>query len=440
MLKTALPLIAIVVLAFSQVSWGDTTEDSLRAAQLEMRDRIDGISENMGVMTTDIALLKRLKVSGYVQGRFEYSDTSKSGVAGGWDATKNLNANNFYIRRGRIKFTFEPDASSKYVIYFDASKNTISMKEAYLELTKLHRENTFKLTAGQFNYPFGYEIEYSSSKRDFPERSLAENKLFKGERDRGVNLSWVAPRLLQANLAVVQGYGIENNTFTWFDPTKQKDIIARLKAGLGKVDLGVSTYWGETYTPGSAPVAAVPASTKWLDANGNGAIDAGEVTTTPAVAAKAAGAAVNTDKIRYGLDAQAYFDFLPVGGTALRGEFYYGEDYQKAASDMVGTSKGWYLWLSQSLGTKFGAALRYDFFDPNVHNDYSESDPAKRAILVNDATGTTSLALHYYWDSYVKITAAYDIFSTLKDGSMFSKYDGDLKDNRFTLQLQFSID
>ena len=440
MLRMAFPLIAAFIVVFSQVSWGDTVEDSLRAAQAEMKDQVDGINENMAIMSTEIALLKRLKVSGYLQARYEYNDTSKSGVAGGYDATKNLNANNYYIRRGRIKFTFEPNVSSKYVIYFDASKNTISMKEAYLELNKTHREHNFKLTAGQFNYPFGYEIEYSSSKRDFPERSLAENRLFRGERDRGINLTWTAPRIISANLGFVQGYGIENSTFTWFDPTKQKDFIGRVKTSFGMIDAGISGYWGETYTPGSAPVAAVPASTKWFDADGDGAIDAGEVTTTPAVAAKAAGLAVNTDKIRYGIDAQAYFDILAIGGTALRGEFFYGEDYQRTAVDMIGTSKGWYLWLSQSLGTNFGAALRYDFFDPNIHNDYTEADPTKRAVLINDATGTTSLAFHYFWDANVRITAAYDIFKTLEDGSMFSKYEGDLDDNRFTLQFQFAID
>ncbi len=265
MLRMALPLIAALVLAISQVSWGDTADDSLQAAQTELRDQVDGINETMAVMSTEVSLLKRLKVSGYLQARYEVRDTSRSGIAGGYDATKNLNANNFYIRRGRIKFTLEPNTSSKYVIYFDASRNTISMKEAYLELNKSHREHNFKLTAGQFNYPFGYEIEYSSSKRDFPERSLAEIRLFRGERDRGLNLTWTAPKYIQANLGFVQGYGIENTVFTWFDPTKQKDFIGRVKSSFGRFDVGVSGYLGETYTPGSAPVAAVPASTNgWM--------------------------------------------------------------------------------------------------------------------------------------------------------------------------------
>lgn len=427
--------VIVLMMAVGATLRAATAEDSLKAGQQELKERVDGMAETMAVMSTDVGILKKLKVSGYVQARFEYNDSSRSGVAGGYDATKNLNANNFYIRRGRVKFTFQPSDWSKYVIYFDGSRNTISMKEAYIELTKLHREHNFQLTVGQFNYPFGYEIELSSSVRDFPERSLAENRLFRGERDRGVNFAWTAPRRLSANIGLVQGYGIENSTFTWFDPTKQKDLIGRVKASFGRVDVGVSGYWGETYTPGSAPVAEVPGRTVWYDANGNGTIDAGEITTTAPVAAKAATAAVEKDKIRYGLDAQTYFEILPIGGSSARAEFYYAEDYASGAADLSAVSKGWYLWLSQSIGTKFGAAVRYDFFDPNVHNDYKSLTPAN----INDAVGTLSMVLHYYWDGNVRISAAYDMPRTLKDGSLFSKSDGDVKDNRFTLQFQFAI-
>ncbi len=435
-LKTLIPALT---LALATTLQAESESDSLKAAHEQLHSRVESMAETQTLMETDISLLKRLKVSGYVQARFEYNDSSRSGVAGGYDAARNLNANNIYIRRGRIKFTFEPNASSRYVIYFDASRNTISLREAYIDLTQTHKMHTFMLTAGQFNWPFGYEIELSSSRRDFPERSLAENRLFRGERDRGINLTWTAPSTLSANLGVFQGYGIENTTFTWFDPTKQKDIIARVKASLPWLDFGVSAYRGETYTPGSAPVAAVPGSTTWYDADGDREMDSSEVTTTAPVAAKAATAAVNSDKIRYGFDVQKYLDVLPVGGTSIRAELYYGKDYQRNAVDLSAVSKGFYLWVSQSIGTKFGAAARYDFFDPNIHGDYKEPDPAKLAALRADAVGTWSFALNYYYDAYVRITAAYDVFRQLKDGSMFSKYEKDLKDNRFTLQFQFAI-
>ena len=420
-MKTKILLILLLLVSLNlNHSWAQTPEDSVKMALQELKDRADGVSENMATLNSDVAILKWVKISGYIQMRYEYNDSSQNGVAGGYDATKNLNANNFYIRRGRIKFTVQPGSSSKYVIYFDASKNTVSLKEAYVELYKSIGKHNLALTFGQFNWPFGYEIEYSSSKRDFPERSMVENNLFKGERDRGTNLTWTLPKYLQFNLGLFQGYGIEDKNFTWFDPTKAKDVIARAKMKLGIVDLGFSGYWGKTYFPGSAAVSGV---TNWYDVNGNGAIDPGEIKTT---APKAAVPALEKDKIRYGADAQVYLDFLPIGGTGIRGELYLAQDYNKNAKDSLADEMGWYLWLSQNLTTKFGAAARYDYWDPNTDEN------AK-----NDATGTLSLALHYFWDSSVRITAAYDIPHQLKNNSIFSKYDGDIKDNRFTLQIQF---
>jgi hypothetical protein len=414
-------MFAILTLGLSQ-AWAETQEDSTQAKLQELKDRLDGVSENMAVLNSDVAILKWVKISGYIQARYEYNDSSKNGIAGGYDVSKSLNANNFYIRRGRIKFSVQPGTSSKYVIYFDASKNTISMKEAYVELYKTVQAHNFTLTFGQFNWPFGYEIEYSSSKRDFPERSLAENSLFPGERDRGINFTWAWPKYLQFNVGAFQGYGIQNSNFSWVDPTKPKDVIARAKAKLGMVDLGVSGYWGKNYIPGSA---AVGGSTIWYDSNGNGVIDPGETKTT---APKSAVPAVEKDKIRYGADAQVYLDFLPLGGTGIRGELYSAKDFNKAAKDSLAKEMGWYLWFSQNIYTKFGAAVRYDYWDPNTDSN-----------VKNDAAGTLSLAFHYFWDSNVRITAAYDIPHKLKENSMFSKYAGDIKDNRFTLQFQFTF-
>jgi phosphate-selective porin len=409
--KTLLILILLVISGVS-ISWGQTPEDSTKMAMQELKDRLDGISENMATLNSDVGILKYIKITGYIQARYEYNDSSKYGV--------NLNANNFYIRRGRIKFTVQPGTSSKYVIYFDASKNTVSLKEAYVELYKTVQQSNFTLTFGQFNWPFGYEIEYSSSKRDFPERSLAENNLFKGERDRGANLTLALPKYMQLNLGIFQGYGIDNSTFLWADPTKPKDVIARAKTKLGMLDFGVSGYWGKNYTPGSA---AASGTTTWYDADGDSVVDPNEIKTT---APKAAVPAREDDKIRYGADAQLYLDFLPIGGTGIRAEYYQAKDYNSTAKK-VANEQGWYLWLSQSITNKFGAAARYDYWDPNTDTN-----------VKNDATGTLSLAMHYFWDSYVRITAAYDIPRKLKDNSIFSKYAGDVKDNRFTLQFQFT--
>jgi hypothetical protein len=419
--RVLLALLAMILM-IGQIARAQSETDSLKDSVQTLREKLEGVSENLNTLNSDVTILKGLKVSGYLQARYEYIDTVLGGTA------PNSNSN-LYIRRGRIKFSFQPGTSSKYVIYFDASKNTVSLKEAYVELYKRIQKNNLTLTVGQQNWPFGYEIEYSSSKRDFPERSAAENFLFNGERDRGINLTWALPKYLQFNVGAFQGYGINDATFTWFDPTKQKDIILRAKAKLGMVDVGVSSYIGKRTNPGTAAVAA---TTTWYDANGDSIMQKDEIKTTPA---KAAVAAAEYDKKRFGLDAQAYFDVLPLGGSAVRTEFYYSEDYNSASSDKMGVGKGFYLWLSQTIGKKFAAAARYDFWDPNVHGDYTDKSLKKK----DDATGTMSLAVHYFWDSWVKVTAAYDMPRLLKNGSLVSKSPFDPKDNRFTLQFQFTI-
>src|SRR5262245_22590272 len=46
------------------------------------------------------------------------------------------------------------------------------------------------LRAGQFVKPFGFDVQQSSSEREYPERAIFEGYFFPGERDRGVMLRW----------------------------------------------------------------------------------------------------------------------------------------------------------------------------------------------------------------------------------------------------------
>lgn len=50
------------------------------------------------------------------------------------------------------------------------------------------------LRAGQFVKPFGFDVQQSSSEREYPERAMFEGYFFPGERDRGVMLRWYIDR------------------------------------------------------------------------------------------------------------------------------------------------------------------------------------------------------------------------------------------------------
>ena len=130
-----------------------------------------------------------IKFSGYIQARYEDHQNSEDATLNSSGAVVQPNDNNIYIRRGRLKVEYQATKTSKFRIYFDGAKDDLKLLEAWIELKKKFGQVEAKAKIGQQNVPFGFEIEYSSSKRDFPERSSVERALFPGERDRLVNLT-----------------------------------------------------------------------------------------------------------------------------------------------------------------------------------------------------------------------------------------------------------
>jgi hypothetical protein len=329
-------------------------------------DRIGGIDERLATAESDLNGLKKFKASGYIQTRFEYIshdkiDSSANALDAGTDSSW------FYVRRGRIKFVYTPGPTSQYCIYPDFSKNTVSLKEAWVRINEPWTKMGFNLTAGQMNWPFGVEIERSSSVRELPERSIASGKLFKGERDRGVKLSFMPLQnigllsSLTVDLGVYNGYGIDNSTFTWFDPTKQKDFIGRVKADLGVVSLTASYYDGSEKTSATSK---------------------------------------NYYKGRIGGSLEAYYQLLPVGGTALLAEGITGKQSDK---DVLGG----YVMLVQNIGDKLGLAFRVDTYDPNTSSDTVKYGGTANSLKY-DQTSNISAGLNYWWDDAVRFTLAVD--------------------------------
>jgi hypothetical protein len=64
--KTLRILIFAILLSLSQF-WSQTPEDSTRIQLQELKDRLDGINENMATLSSDVSTLKWVKVSGCIQ-------------------------------------------------------------------------------------------------------------------------------------------------------------------------------------------------------------------------------------------------------------------------------------------------------------------------------------------------------------------------------------
>lgn len=327
---------------------------------------------------------KRLKFSGYIQARYEAHQDSENSTVDSAGVVHKTNLDNIYIRRARLKAEYKGGKASRGVLYFDAGKDRIRLLEAFIELRRSFGRAEAALVAGQQLVPFGYEIEYSSTRRDFPERSTAEQRLFPGERDRLVNLVIKPASHVSFNAAILNGPGISNSTFGWESPFKNwKDFIARVKvshqSGDTKLHAGASGYFGRQF-------------------DARDTVD------------------FRTKKNRLGTDVQLFFVGAPrLGESGIRAEVYLAGEFDR---DLL----GWYVWLSQKLGKQFGAAIRYDTFDP----DTDRRDGRK--------IDQVSLAAHYYHDENVRITCAYDIRKTEETAEVL-----DPEDNVLTIQIQFSL-
>jgi len=377
----------------------------------ELKGLLEGLNEQLQTLQADTDKLKRFKFSGYIQGRTEFSEASSDTVrvSGAAGTIASPNATRFFIRRARVKLTYDSSPLSQAVVYFDGGADrTIRLLEAYVTLldpwTPRHDH---QLTLGQMNVPYGYEIERSSSVRELPERSRAENVLFSGERDRGVKLEsqWIPQ--LKTTLAVLNGGGVNSADFPATDPTKGKDMLGRVRWSSGLLDAAVSGYSGKQVTP-------------------------------------LTGSDVITDKTRLGVDAQGYWSLPRAGGGSIRFELYSGHDVNAdsvrvlvvapttanpnrllragaVGSHLATDMLGWYVMGVQNLGDRLQLAARFDVYDPNVDLDHDQFE-------------RVSLGVNAFYDGFTRLTVSYDAITT--DVSTGSGRFTDPKDNLWTIQLQ----
>lgn len=382
-----------------------------RLAAQEAPPSNEGLIEQVQTMQSDLDKLKKIKLSGYLQLRMERSQASDDSVkaAGNPLVLTPANQDRFYIRRGRVKLTFDPSERSQAVVQIDGgSDRQIRLLDAFLTISDPWTPyQNHQLTFGQFNTPFGYEVERSSSVRELPERSRAENVLFPGERDRGIRLTDRWTDAFETTVAVLNGGGIGNADYPGGDPTAAKDWTARARLSLGWLDLAASGYLGSSVVAMTGPDAGV-------------------------------------DRSRFGADGQFYYELPRLGGGSLRGEFFAGEEVNPdsvaaltskvtadrpvrvmksgaLASHLDSAFRGGYLMWVQNLGDRFQAAARYDLFDRNVDADH-------------DRYERWNFGLNYFFDGFTRLTLACDLPRTqTKSGPAWVDPD----DNLWTFQAQY---
>jgi len=347
----------------------------------ELEGKIDSITEAFTEARNTIETLNRLRITGYIQAQFVRDERAVNETTGN-AATRNLDQ--FSIRRGRVKFTYQATPTSRFVIQPDITSSGVVLKDGYVELTEPWTPWKHTLTAGQFNWPFGFEIMYSSSSREMPERTLMYRTLFPGERDRGVMLSGVGlSDRFNYRLGIVNGTGTSQS----FDFNKRKDLVGRVGGSLGPLDIGASIYRG-------AELVSLA-----------GLVSGREF-----------------DKQRTGVDFQYV---TPIPGLGIRGEYLVGKQppapgaavASAAATDVA----GWYFYAIQNVGTRHQFVVRVDQYDPNT--DASNTTAAAY-------TRTVGGSYIFHWDANSKVMIAYE---TPKRQAQ------DIDDNVWTIRYQYAF-
>lgn len=415
----------------------DSTVSILGEQLSEVKGSVEGINETVLEMKSTLDALKKIKISGYIQAQFQSgeNDAIKSFAGGDFPS---FTHNRFAVRRGRFKINYDNDLT-QYVIQLDATEKGVSLKDAYVSI-KDPWLRTFGLTGGVFDRPFGFEISYSSSMRESPERSRLFQTLFPGERDLGAKIE-IMPQegplsFLNFKGGIFAGNGIASET------DNCKDLIGRLGFQLPfydenlAIDGGVSGYFGQVRLDNTKLVnsVAVLAKTYTIDSPTAFSVDS----TTRYI-----------DRTYIGADLEIYYDIPVLGGFSLRGEYIQGKNpgtsssnapYKVTQGDIyLRNFSGYYLMYVQNIGLSNQFIFKYDVFDPNKDLSADEIGIAANRSSASDVKYTTiGLGWVYHWDSNVKFVLYYDLVKN-EEVANLSSLKADLKDNVITFRMQYKF-
>ncbi len=386
----------------------------------------------------DIDILKKIKLSGYVQAQYQISESKGIGSFEGGDFPVNTD-NRFKVRRAEFKTMYD-NSILQIVANIDNTQNGVNIKDAFGKFTE-QRYKTISFTAGIFNRPFGFEVPYSSGLLETPERSRMIQTLFPGERDGGAMITFQRPSGSKLNpLKIEAGFfnGTGNNAN---DFDSQKDFIGNihwnktLKSEKFSYGLGTSFYNG-----GWANGTKYLYSMATLPNGSNGFM----------VDSAAENKFAISKRIYTGFDFQLGINWV-AGLTILRGEFITGQQPGTANSSVSVNAQPLsdaynrkfnganFYFIQNILKTKHQFVLKYDWYDPNIQASGNEIGQAGTKLTAADIKYTTlGIGWVYKVNANIKFTVYYALVRN-EITENIPALSSDLKDNVITLRTQFKF-
>jgi phosphate-selective porin len=407
----------------------------------------DTLARTVSKIQDELAIMKKIKISGYIQSQFQWADSAGIKSFAGGDFPVNVDKR-FKVRRAEFKIMYD-NVKTQIVANIDITQNGVNIKDAYGKINE-QKLKMFSLTAGIFNRPFGFECPYSSSMLESPERARVIQTILPGERDLGAMLTFQMPagsvlHPLKIEGGIFNGSGNNVNDFDW-----QKDFIGNihwnsvLKSEKIKYGVGISYYDGGVRQGTSKVFTMSP------DSLGVNAFQ------------------MNKDTANYGktawrhyvgFDGQVSIDF-PFGITTLRGEYIMGQQPGTSSTSVSPSAQpgdtyirnfdGAYFILVQNImQSKHAIVIKYDWYDPNTKvsgNDLGSSVLKPYGTSFNKTNTQdlkyTTLGLGYIFklDNNVKFTLYYDMVTNESSKNLpAGGYWRDLKDNVLTARIQYKF-
>lgn len=297
--------------------------------------------------------------------------------------------------------------------------------------------NNFSVTAGLFSRPFGFEVNYSSSYRETPERGRMSQILMPSERDLGAMISYESQEPARKDPQIKFDIGLFNGQGkagpAEFD--SYKDLISRLSVK----PLSLS---GFTLSAGLSLLRGGWAqSTKYKYEMGESS--AGNIFI---VDSNQSNIGDKAKRHYYGADIQLEYSH-GWGRTEIRTEYWKGKQPGTFESTVnpgelpmlptyIRPFDGAFFYFIQNLvNDKWELVAKYDWYDPNTEIKGMEiGSPGTNFSPADIRFNTFGFGLNHHFNENLKMLVYYDVVRneiTALDG-----FTADVKDNVFTWRIQ----
>ena len=403
----------------------------------------DSIQKSLADLKKAVDVMKRIKITGWVQAQYQYADTVGAANFDGGDFPTNVD-NRFMIRRGRIKATFE-GKNTQYVVQLNMTERFVNISDIYVKYTEPFTK-WISLQAGMMNRPFGYDIQLSSAVRESPERARYTQIITPNERDMGAEIIVEAPKKskffgFNFTGGFFNGTGLTIPAVNISDIDSKKDFIGRLSYYKGikndkiKFGVGASHYNGYERMANNMVYSGFK-----TDTLGNKQFKLNDTTTVNYKGSYA-------KRLYYGVEA--FFSVKSkIGTTTLRGEYVFGQQPGSASSTrspQAATTGATYIrnfnasyvfFIQRIMESKHEIFVKYEWYDPNSKVRASDIGKLGSALGSADVKYTAlGVGYNFYVTENFKFLAYYNMVSN-EISKDLSGYTRDLKDNILTLRVQ----